>query len=146
MAKTVRLTSPPMLADSKWVKEQAREGMSVPAYVYPDNNPLHFTEPDGRAIRVDAEHSISRLFETIRKLDDCPCVHQFFNKCFGCAPFPYPIDHWLFAYGSAVDAPWCVVGYGWTVGGLESTFARRLSHTAPACCRRQGWVRRACTS
>lgn len=42
----------PMLADPGWVVGRIGSGMSAPVYAYAGNNPIMFTDPDGREIQL----------------------------------------------------------------------------------------------
>lgn len=41
------LAPEPLLQNPKWVKDETKDGMSVPMYAYAASNPIHFTDPDG---------------------------------------------------------------------------------------------------
>jgi RHS repeat-associated protein len=40
----------PLLQDPKWVLKEAKVGRSVPVYAYANNNPIFFTDPDGKNV------------------------------------------------------------------------------------------------
>ena len=47
------LSPEPLLQSPRYVKRMAKRGMSVPTYAYAANNPLRYTDADGRALRVN---------------------------------------------------------------------------------------------
>ncbi|WP_157601279.1 RHS repeat-associated core domain-containing protein [Stigmatella aurantiaca] len=78
----------PLLADPKWVKGQTQEGAGVYAYAYGLNNPLHFTDPDGRRVVGTADRNDwwNILQDVLWDLRSSQAVHDWFMACFGEDP------------------------------------------------------------
>jgi RHS repeat-associated protein len=88
------------------LRKAAAEGYTLPGYAYALNNPVAYTDPTGLLVRIETDRYWGVLESVKFRLQSCPCVGEWFKKCYGTDPFTNSSDH-LIRYFSDETALGC---------------------------------------